>query len=115
MSQGTISRTDERGSRASLGKRIDQQARGERLMQECDAAGLHGLSVQSFVVDPGHEDDRKLRTLVQEPPPQFDAGHAAQLNVEDETGGAADGHAAEERFGGCEALRFKAGYCEQAR
>ena len=53
----------------------------KRLMQKCHAAGLECLVTDGFVIKCRHEDDWKIRMGHLQLPPQFNAGHAAQMNI----------------------------------
>jgi hypothetical protein len=61
--------------------RFDQLMGWERLMQKCHAAGLEGLTTDGFVIKRRHEDDRKFWMGHLQLPPQFNAGHAFQMNI----------------------------------
>ena len=50
-------------------------------MQKCHAAGLKCFVTEDFVIKRRHEDDRKVRMGHFQLPPQFNAGHAVQMNI----------------------------------
>ena len=54
-------------------------------MQKCHAPGLEGLVTNGFVIKRRHEDDWKVRMGHLQLPPQFNAGHAVQMNIYEKT------------------------------
>ena len=54
-------------------------------MQKCHAAGLEGLATDGFVIKRRHEDDRKFWMGHLQLPPQFNTGHAVQMNIYEKT------------------------------
>ena len=50
-------------------------------MQKCHAAGLEGLATDGFIIKRRHEDDWKSWMGYLQLPPQFNTGHAVQMNI----------------------------------
>ena len=66
--------------------RIQQQTREEWLAQQCDASCLHRRLVCGLIIKGGDEYDRKAGTGCRQPMSQLDAGHPAQMNIQNEAG-----------------------------
>src|SRR5262245_25445509 len=65
--------------------RFDQLTGLKGLAQKGNATGLERLLAHGLVIEGGHEDDRKRGSGTLEPPPQFNARHPAEMDVQEET------------------------------
>src|SRR5499426_1671716 len=65
--------------------RFDQLTGLKGLAQKGNATGLERLLARGLVIEGGHEDDRKRGSGTLEPPPQFNARHPAEMDVQEET------------------------------
>jgi hypothetical protein len=93
--------------------RADQDFPEKRFAEIRHTAGLHGHLMHSFIVDGRYENDRQVGPGCGQPASQFDAGHPAQVNVENQTGRRARRSTIKERFGRSKDRRLKIACLQQ--